>query len=569
MLSAMRKIKTTIAILLLSLLTWGCSDDFLDKVPTDSLNEGNFWHNENELKQYANNLYSSFTGHSTATSQSPLVSGDHQSDNMVPLDFNLVAAGRNIVPTSGGGWDWKLIRTCNYFLARYNQTPISQEIKDKYAGEIRFFKARDYFDKVTRFGDVPWLWKDLSTNSPELFAPRDSRMLVMDSLLATINTSILNLPTKATAEAGRINKDVALILKARICLFEGTFRKYHGLSGGEKFLQEAVSASNLLISGGNYQIHNTGKPNSDYAALFNSLDLSSNKEVILYKAYETGLLGTATSWNVQLNNFNTSASKALVESYLCLDGKPISQSPMYLGDDSIQAEMKNRDPRLAQTLVQPGTGIQAGFGLPAIPGSGFSGVGIVATGYQITKYWVADQSEFVRIQNGILDAPTYRYGEALLIHAEAHAELGTATQDVIDKTINVLRRRAGMPDMLISALIKDSKSEFPELPVLLDEIRRERRVELAIEALRFEDLLRWKAGKLLNKPVLGMKFVQKQYPKAVIGSSIFVNDQGFILPYQKSLPAGRTFDETKNYFLPLPLDEIGLNNNLKQNPGWQ
>lgn len=550
------------------LFATSCSDDFLDRIPTDSLNESNFWHNETELKQYANSFYENFVGHSTATSFSPLIMGDYQSDNMVPLNFDLVAAGKNIVPTTGGGWNWTVIRSCNYFLTRYNQTPISQEIKDKYAGEVRFFKAMDYYNKVVDFGDVPWLSKDLATNSPELFAPRDSRVLVMDSILATINTAIATLPAKSQAESGRINKDIALTLKARICLFEGTFRKYRGIAGSEKFLQEAVSASDQLIAEQHYQIYSTGKPNSDYAALFNSLDLSTNKEIIFYKAYETGLLGTGTSWNIQLNNFNTSVSKSLVESYLAIDGKPISQSPLYMGDDSIQAELKNRDPRLTQTVTYPGTGIQAGYGGPAIPGSGFAGVGIVPTGYQLTKYWVADQAEFVRIQNGLLDVPIYRYGEVLLINAEAKAELGLATQEVIDKTINLLRKRAGMPPMIISSLVKDQKSDFPEIPALLDEIRRERRVELAIEGLRFDDLVRWKAGGLLNKPVLGMKFVQKQYPKAVVGKNIFLNDKGYILPYGNSLPGGGTFDEMKNYFLPLPLDELGLNPKLAQNPGW-
>lgn len=550
------------------LFATSCSDDFLDRIPTDSLNESNFWHNETELKQYANSFYQNFVGHATATTPSPLITGDHQSDNMVPLNFDLVAAGKNIVPTSGGGWNWAVVRSSNYFLTRYNQTPIGQEIKEKYAGEVRFFKAWDYYNKVVDFGDVPWLSKDLSTNSPELFAPRDSRIMVMDSILATINTAIASLPAKNQAEAGRINKDVALILKARICLFEGTFRKYRGIAGGEKFLQEAINASDRLIAEQRYQIHSTGKPTSDYASLFNSLDLNTNKEIIFYKAYETGLLGNATSWNVQLNNFNTSVSKSLVESYLAIDGKPISQSPLYMGDDSIQAEMTNRDPRLTQTVSYPGTGIQAGYGGPAISGSGFSGVGIVPTGYQLTKYWVADQAEFVRIQNGILDVPIYRYAEALLINAEAKAEMGLATQEVIDKTINLLRKRVGMPNMIISSLVKDKNSDFPELPVLLDEIRRERRVELAIESLRYEDLVRWKAGRLLNKPVLGMKFIQKQYPKAIVGNTIFVNDKGYILPYGKSLPGGRTFDETKNYFLPLPLDELTLNAKLAQNPGW-
>jgi hypothetical protein len=559
-----------IVLLLLTVFFSACSDDFLNRYPTDSLNENNFWHNENELKQYANTLYSSIVGHSTGTSHSPIVTGDNQSDNQVPLNFDIIAAGRYVVPASGGGWDWTFIRTCNYFLTRYNQTPIAQSVKDKYAGEIRFFKAWDYFKKVQRFGDVPWLSKDLATNSPELYAPRDSRVLVMDSVLATINTAIDNLPAKSAAEIGRVNRDVALILKARICLFEGTFRKYHGLPGGEKFLQEAVAASDQLITEGHYTVHSTGNPSSDYAGLFNSLDLSSNKEIIMYKAYQTGLLGNATAWNIQLNNFNTGASKALVDSYLCIDGKPISQSPLFWGSDSIQAEMKNRDPRLTQTIVYPGTGIQAGFGAPAIPGSAFSSaIGLVTTGYQIGKYWVSDQTEVVRIQNGILDAPTFRYGEALLINAEANAELGLATQTVIDRTINVLRKRAGMPDMVISSLEKDVNSDFPELPVLLDEIRRERRVELAVEGLRYEDLLRWKAGRLLTKPVLGMKFVQSMYPNTVVGKDIFVNEQGFILPYSVSLPNGRTFDENKHYYFPLPLDELGLNQNLTQNPGWQ
>jgi hypothetical protein len=564
----MKKYVSRILLAIIVLLTSSCSDNFLDLTPTDSLGENNFWHNENELKQYANDLYRTFVGHATATAQSPLISGDSQSDNMVPLNFDLVAAGKNIVPASGGGWDWSVIRTCNYFLTRYNRTPISQETKNRYAGEIRFFKAKDYFEKVTNFGDVPWLSKDLVTNSTELYAPRDSRVLVMDSLLATINTAIANLPARSIAESGRINKDVALLLKARICLYEGTFRKYRNLAGSEKFLQEAVAASGQLMADKGYQLNATGNPNADYAALFNSLDLSTNKEIMFYRAYMTGLSGTATSWNVQLNNSNTSVSKSLIESYLAIDGKPISQSPLYLGDDSVQVEMKNRDPRLTQTVVYPGTGIQAGFGGAAIPGSGFSGVGIVPSGYQLQKYWVADQAEFVRIQNGLLDAPIYRFAEVLLINAEANAELGLATQTTIDNTINLLRKRVGMPNMIISQLIKDTRSNFPDIPVLIDEIRRERRVELAIEGLRFDDLVRWKSGKLLNNPVLGMKFVQRQYPKAVVGKSIFLNDKGYILPYATSLPTGRTFDEAKNYFLPLPLDELTLNPNLKQNPGW-
>jgi hypothetical protein len=555
-------------IILLGVVTVlsGCSKDFLNKYPTTSINENNFWKDEGELKEYANSLYTFITGHSVSTNLSPIITADEQSDNMVPLTFNVVAAGEYVVPSTGGGWDWTFIRSCNYFLVRYGKTPIADAIKNRYGGEVRFFKAWDYFNKVKKFGDVPWLSKDLTTDSPELFAPRDSRILVMDSVLATIDTAIAQLPSKAEAEPGRINRDMALLLKARICLHEGTFRKYHGITGGDKFLQEAAAASSRLMTEGNYSLYNTGHPETDYGSVFNSLDLSGNKEIILYKDYKTGAQGTATLWNVQLNNFNDGLSKSLVDAYLCLDGKPISQSGSFLGHDSIQAEMKHRDLRLAQTVTYPGTGVQAGFSGPAIPGSTFSNaIGIVPTGYQLTKFWTNDQAEFLRIQNGIMNAPIFRYAEVLLINAEANAELGLCTQTVINNTINLLRARAGVQPMTIAALQKDADSDFPDVPVLIDEIRRERRVELAIEGFRYDDLMRWKAGELLAKPVLGMKFVQSQYPGVVVGKDLYVNADGFILPYAVSLPQGRKF---KNYLFPLPLDELQLNTNLVQNPGW-
>ena len=141
--------------------------------------------------------------------------------------------------------------------------------------------------------------KDLQTESEELFAPRDPRIAVMDSVLACIDWAIDKLPVKQKAVSGRINRDVALILKARICLHEGTFRKYHQIDNAEKFLREAVEASHTLMKDGNYQIYNTGKPESDYRTLFCTLDLKDNPEMIYYKVYEEGLLGTVTSTTLE------------------------------------------------------------------------------------------------------------------------------------------------------------------------------------------------------------------------------------------------------------------------------
>jgi hypothetical protein len=308
----------------------------------------------------------------------------------------------------------------------------------------------------------------------------------------------------------------------------------------------------------------------DYRKNFSSLDLGKNPEMILYKAYELNLLGTKTSNTLEGfsgDGFDNSVTKSLVDSYLCTDGKPVSLSSVFLGHDSIQEEMLNRDPRLVQTICYPGTNLLKGT-LPNIPGSTLSNSVIVPTGYRILKYWVDDKEEYARFANGILDAPIFRFAEILLINAEAAAELGQCDQSILNKTINKLRDRVGMPHMVISEIVKDPESDFPALSVLIDEIRRERRVELALENFRYDDLMRWKAGKLIEKPVLGMKFVQHQYPKVVVGKNIYLNNNGFIMPYALSLPTGRYFDEGKDYYFPLPTEELVINPNLDQNPGW-
>lgn len=549
-----------------------CNDSFMDRFPTTEISDQNFWNSARDMELYCNGLYTYIKGHGSGHERSPLLSGDNQSDNMAPQDYNKVAAGEHIVPEKAGNgeWDWTFIRKCNYFLTRYQRADISQEEKDAYAAEVYFFKAWDYFEKVKRYGDVPWLSKDLTTESEELFGPRDSRILVMDSVLACIDWAIDKLPEKQNAVLGRVNRDVALILKARICLHEGTFRKYHRIENPEKFLREAVSASQTLMEEGHYQIYNTGHPESDYRTLFCSLDLKDNPEMIYYKAYEEGLLGNRTSNLLEggESNLGYSVTKSLVDAYLCECGKPISLcKEHFLGHDSIQAEMLHRDPRLCQTVCYPGKDLQRDTKLPAIPGSNIS-TSNIPTGYQIIKYWVDDPAEYLRYQNGILDAPIFRYAEALLIYAEAKAELGECLQSDLDISINLLRERAGMPDMVIEQLVKDPESDFPELTVLLDEIRRERRVEFALENMRYDDLMRWKAGKLLEKTVRGMKFVQSQYPSVVVGTNIDVDEEGYILPYWNILPNGRKFDESKHYYFPIPTEELVINKNLKQNPGW-
>ena len=225
-----------------SVLLPSCNDDFMERYPQDQLTDESFWKTETDIKLMLNSLYPLYIiGHQSGWAQdkspalnvtgSPLMYGDVYSDNCVKTgnEFRSMA-GELIVPTdatAASGWYWWNLRKVNFFLNRYDRADISQEKKNAYAAEAYFFKAWDYYQKVVLFGDVPWITRDLNVDSEELYAARTPRVEVMDSVLMCINKAIEWLPTKENQESERLNKDQANFLKARICLFEGTFRKYH------------------------------------------------------------------------------------------------------------------------------------------------------------------------------------------------------------------------------------------------------------------------------------------------------------------------------------------------------
>jgi hypothetical protein len=602
----MNKIYLIVTILALTFLT-SCNDSFMERYPLDSISDNNYWKSENDLQLYCNSFYyQTIRGHGYTWASEARIPygytdswfcyGDTHSDNGIPKEYSLVKMvnGTYVEPTAAGsgGWDWTTVRSLNYFLINYNKADISQSIKHTYAGEIMFFKAWEYFEKVKIFGEVPWLSKPLQTNSEELYAPRTPRGELMDSILTTIDKAISWLPAKGAEKADRLNKDMALLLKARICLYEGTFRKYHkeiALSG-DKFMQEAIDACDKLMNSGNYAIWSTGNPNQDYNKLFVQDSYANNKEIILWKNYADGLLGHATLRYYTYNLWDyASCSKSMVEEYLCKDGLPISISPLYLGDDSIQSEFTNRDPRLTQTVNAPGEylfnptntssftkrGQGYNMSMPNIPGTD---VYPTPSGYRPVKYWKNDVTEIQKGTSGIMPCPIFRFAEVLLTYAEAKTELGKCNQAVLDATVNKLRDRVGMPHLQINNIPDDPKldanySKYCEYQPssLLREIRRERRVELGWENFRWDDLVRWKAGRFLLMPeaTQGMKFNQYQYPKVVIGKDIQLDVQGYISPYKLSLPNGRSFIEPKQYYFPIPIEDLVMNSKLVQNPGWK
>ena len=592
--------KYILALGLVSMLI-GCNDDFMERYPLDNVTDENFWKTESDLKLYLNKLYPAYIkGHGDGWSQdkyitplpvtgSPLAYGDFYSDNCVRTGSEpKELAGLNKIPTGAGsgGWSWTNLRTINFFLQRYQRSELPAYKLEQYAGEAYFFKALDYYKKVLFFGDVPWLTRDLNVDSEELYAPRNSRAEVMDSLLMCINKSVAGLPQKGKEESGRLNKDMANFLKARICLFEGTYRKYHKELNldGTKFLQECVTACKELL--GKYSLY-TDNSGESYWKMFTAYDFSNNKEVILGRTYIENEFGHAFQRYYDQNNSNRQsmgATRGFIDEYLCIDGRPIyvggsegnyEENPNFEGY-GMWRELENRDPRLTQTICRPGEHVtiyeggivsldENGINYPKI---NYNTNGSTVTGYRVIKHWMGDMEEQDRTTNGIQAAIEFRYGELLLMYAEAKYELeGTLSQADVDMTINALRERAGFDFVKYptSKLVVGQEPADPRLdkiyaekldyPVspLLREIRRERRVELCCETeIRHNDIRRWMIGdKTLNAKFYGM-------------NRQATTTQDF---YKRSSYQNRVFDK-KFYWFPIPQGDMDNNPNLVQSPGW-
>lgn len=537
-------------------------DKFLNRYPLSDISPQNYFTNETDLQLYCNQYYA------TLPVQNFLYADDN-SDDKANQSVNQLLAGTLVVPSSvsdqknsgTASWDFSFIRTCNFFLANYQRASETDSIKNMYAGETYFFRALDYWNKVKAFNDVPYINTYITdTSNAILYGSRMPHKQVMDSVLKDITYAVAHLPISSAD--GRVNRYIALSLKARVCLWEGTWRRYFQAGDETGYLQAAADAADQVINSGSFSLYTTGHPTTDYYNLFIQDELKGNPEAIMPMRYLTTVL--MNNIDRSLGEAGDGYSKAFVRSFLCTDGLPPALSLLYKGDDSLDAEMVNRDPRLSQQIATRGFNFLDGdlITLPRI------GTTVTSTGYQPVKgrssslaYWNANAST--------LDFFIFRYAEILLIAAEAKAELGTCTQAVVDNTINKLRDRVGMPHMVISSLVKDPQSVFPNLPVLLDEIRRERRVELGAEGFRFDDLHRWHAGTLINNPetILGMKLlpvVRAQYPASQV-SNIVTDANNYIRVYPGI--AARTWDD-KMYLYPIPKQELTLNPNISQNPGW-
>lgn len=585
----------------LLLCTSSCAD-MLDRFPLDSLAPETYYNNEQELKSATNNFYGMFPG---------APSGYGETEDVV-CTFNLssMILGTRTIPTSGGGWDWGYLRNINFYLAHSSRCA-NQQVREHYDGIARFFRAYFYFEKVKRFGDVPWCDEALLSDDERLKKARDPRAYIMDKVLEDIDYAIAHISDKT--DLYRVTKWTAMALKSRICLFEGTFRKYHGIDGYEKFLDLCIGISEEFIKTSPYSIYKDGeKPYRDLFASMNAI----SQEVILARDYDAGKKVMHEA------NYNTMAptygrpgmNKKVVNSYLMLDGSRFTDKAGY---ETMQYydEMQDRDPRLTQTVVGPGYK-RINSNITESPNFASS-----TTGYQIIK-WVTDAEGdgYLKSSN---DYILFRSGEVYLNFAEAKAERGTLTQDDLILSIKPIRDRVGMPniDMAAANMSPDpylsaretgyANVTGPNKGVIL-EIRRERTIELILEGFRYYDIMRWKEGKIFEQPYKGMYFPELDQGEGDNKFGVFDMNDGTlrdnakvdICVYTGKKPSGaavknirkfyklgdefklengtsgniichdiaeepRQWREDRDYFYPIPTQERVLSDgNITQNPNW-
>ena len=580
-------------LLLFSLLFVRCD---LEETPVSTASRSAVFGSAQGLDLYANSFYSILPGKSTSL--------DAMSDYLAVKAVNSFIQEGAFAPTLSSGWSWTDLRNINYFIANCTDPNVPVDVRKNYIGIAKFFRAYFYFEKVKRFGDVPWIGKPLDVKVPILYGGRDPRTLVMDSIMADLDYAGANIKSTSDATRSLVTKYVAYALKSRVALFEGTYRKYHTelnlQSSANNFLTMASVAAKKVMDEGGYSIYTTGGAGKSYRTVFtNGTPIASEVMLAAICDLTLAVLNDANwYWTSGTYGDKASFTRTFINTYLNLDGTPFTNNPAYT-TMLFKDEVKNRDLRLKQTIrLGDYKRLSGGSLVPAPPLFSYT-----FTGYMPIK-WTLDDMYYDTRDLNINSISEFRYAEVLLNYAEANAELGTLTDADWAKTIGVLRARGGITGGLttkptvVDPYLKNVY--FPDIndPVIL-EVRRERGIELCLEGFRFADILRWKRGELMNQEwngfyvpelvtpmdlnedgILDVAFYQGTKPTAVSGvtyvdvsptvsgkvnTQLLKNGNKGELTWMNNI--SRKW-ENKMYLYPIPQTDLITNPNLKQNPGW-
>lgn len=537
--------KKNILFSLVLLLCFGC-DSILDKYPQTDISPVNFWKSEADFKMAANALYNSLSNNYGETL-------DLQADDYYGRSVNAVSSGTLVPSNTDDVWitAYNTIRKANDIIENAEKSEVEASIKERYVAEARFFRAYQYAVLIKRFGDVPLVLKTLDITNPDLFETKTSRSIVLEKIIEDLQWASGKLPKKqelTATDEGRITRGAALAVLSRVTLYEGSRNKYHH-TGESAFLFElAKTSAYTVISEKEFALY------PDYLGIFKE-ENEGNSETVLRVFYKENITSAAPRTRGFIVDANMSPTKNLADAFLCADGLPVEYSDLFEGFDDITTEFVNRDPRMAYTIWEPLTPHENNA--PLIPP-----LTRARTGYFPKKPGdvTALDKTFV-----YTDYIVMRYAEVLLNYAEAVYELNSSISDAdLDISVNELRKRVGMIS-LTNAFVNEQQTKGYHVD-MLGEIRRERRVELAGEGLRYDDIIRWKqAESVLPETIKGTKFQQAHYPNTIPGKDVQLDENGFIIVEKGD---ARSFETPKNYLFPLPLRELSLNPNLKQNAGW-
>ena len=582
------------------LCLFSCSD-FLTQGDPNKVDGPTYFRTENDLRVYTNGFIENML-----PSALDIATGDARADYLAYRgEYQYLTD--NYDADDQGGWStgvWGRLRNINYFLDNFRRAAVPEDVLLHYEGVARFWRALFYFDMVKTFGAVPFYDTEISSDDMErLYKGRDNREYVMRKVLEDINFACENCSDspELLANSSRINRYIALAAKSRICLFEGTYRKYHEADPStgdywradesEMYLRECVSASESLMNAGVYSLYAPGNTSTQYRELFTSTSVIT-KEVIWARVYDESL-SAVHNLNCYFTNMqygSYSPVRQFINTYLKTDGTPFTDTPGY---ESVpfNREFEGRDLRLRQSVRHPGyTRLSGGFPVRTAPDYNYS-----VTGYQPIKWVIDDTSMDANTSPCATCIPIIRYAEILLNYAEAKAELGEFDATLWNKTIKPLRERAGVRSVRPSVADPYMKDYFLGRVADADllEIRRERGVELFMENLRWDDDMRWAMGELLQREWHGVYVGELGVPYDMDGDGFA--ETCFVANTPSSRLAGVTYRvlgsdfsltggtsgnlecyiqlnrrwEDRKYVHPIPTNALNVNANLGQNPGWE
>ena len=553
---------------LLVFIGLGCNKS-LDLNPLNKISDTSYWKTSNDFQLAANDFYFSLrNAPNYADNNSDIVIGN--GDDIAAKYPNSGVSNGSFLPQSETDlWNnsYKYIRSTTYLLQKAKESGLTQNVIGRWEGEAFFFRAYNYWNMVKAYGGVPKIEMVLDVNFPELYSKRVSQSEIIDFILSDLDSAIIKLPLQSALtsdEQGRITRGAALALKARTGLYEGTWEKYNNGSNAAKYLDIAANAVNQLVASNEYVLY-TDKGADSYKYLFIT-EGNDCKEIILDRRYSVAQQVTHNWTRELLVDASMVPTKAMADMYLATDGLPITKSPLFEGYDSLSSEFKNRDPRMALSFVSPGAQwfTQNGWdtyvgGNPASGGN--SGSLSSRTGYRIRKFSGESPNDISFLCE--YGPREFRYAETLLILAEALYEKNGLISDAdLNRTINVIRQRSGMP-ALTNVFVTSNNLN------MLEEIRRERSVELAFEGFRRDDLRRWNlAATIMPKSIKGIKYTGTDFERKFgpIDNLTIDPADGCVV----AIPSSSRQFLTKHMLYPLPLHQVQLSKGtLTQNPGWE